>query len=324
MRRPASGRRRWRRTAFPVRRRRRSRSISFCVRHRPGRRRRRARRTLSTSRMWLGRSASGKSCSATLAYGCRVTSTMPPSRAFPMRWWSAWCAARPGDARPGIAHSRRYAGRAVGAVRGCEPPRGRVIGVWPQAAGRDVSRETFEKFEAYARCFARRADARTWSRRQRWISCGSGTFSIRPNWCASSRRGALRGSTSVRARGCPESSLLAWSTGPVTMIEPRRLRARISPQGVRIARSSMPPCSSRKAERAGGKYDVITARAVASFPQLLEISAHLSTRNTVWALPKGAKRALRNWSKRSAHGKVRSTWNRASPTRGRSSSSLQG
>ena len=42
-----------------------------------------------------------------------------------------------------------------------------------------------------------------------------------------------------------------------------------------------------KAERAEGKYDVITARAVAKLPQLLEISAHLSTTNTVWVLPKG-------------------------------------
>jgi 16S rRNA (guanine527-N7)-methyltransferase len=42
-----------------------------------------------------------------------------------------------------------------------------------------------------------------------------------------------------------------------------------------------------KAERVEGKFDVITARAVASLAKLLEISAHLSTRNTVWALPKG-------------------------------------
>jgi 16S rRNA (guanine527-N7)-methyltransferase len=32
---------------------------------------------------------------------------------------------------------------------------------------------------------------------------------------------------------------------------------------------------------------VITARAVASLPRLLEISSHLSTKKTVWVLPKG-------------------------------------
>ena len=46
-----------------------------------------------------------------------------------------------------------------------------------------------------------------------------------------------------------------------------------------------------KAERAEGKYDVITARAVAKLPQLLEISAHLSTTKTVWVLPKGRSAA---------------------------------
>jgi 16S rRNA (guanine527-N7)-methyltransferase len=42
-----------------------------------------------------------------------------------------------------------------------------------------------------------------------------------------------------------------------------------------------------KAERVEGTFDVITARAVAPLAKLLKISAHLSTRKTVWALPKG-------------------------------------
>jgi 16S rRNA (guanine527-N7)-methyltransferase len=44
-----------------------------------------------------------------------------------------------------------------------------------------------------------------------------------------------------------------------------------------------------KAERVEGRFDMITARAVAPLSQFLKISAHLSTRNTVWALPKGRK-----------------------------------
>jgi 16S rRNA (guanine527-N7)-methyltransferase len=42
-----------------------------------------------------------------------------------------------------------------------------------------------------------------------------------------------------------------------------------------------------KVERAEGTYDVITARAVANMGQLLKISAHLSTRKSLWVLPKG-------------------------------------
>ena len=42
-----------------------------------------------------------------------------------------------------------------------------------------------------------------------------------------------------------------------------------------------------RAQRERSSYDVITARAVASLSHLLEISHHLSTGKTVWALPKG-------------------------------------
>ena len=42
-----------------------------------------------------------------------------------------------------------------------------------------------------------------------------------------------------------------------------------------------------KIEKMTGQFDVITARAVAPLGRLLEMSHHLSTRNTVWALPKG-------------------------------------
>ena len=42
-----------------------------------------------------------------------------------------------------------------------------------------------------------------------------------------------------------------------------------------------------KAEQVAGQFDVITARAVASLDRLLMISTHLSTRNSLWVLPKG-------------------------------------
>jgi 16S rRNA (guanine527-N7)-methyltransferase len=42
-----------------------------------------------------------------------------------------------------------------------------------------------------------------------------------------------------------------------------------------------------KVERVAGKFDVITARAVASLDSLLRISEHLSTDKTRWLFPKG-------------------------------------
>jgi len=42
-----------------------------------------------------------------------------------------------------------------------------------------------------------------------------------------------------------------------------------------------------KVERAEGRFEMITARAVAQLGKLFEMSTHLSTRNTTWVLPKG-------------------------------------
>jgi 16S rRNA (guanine527-N7)-methyltransferase len=88
--------------------------------------------------------------------------------------------------------------------------------------------------------------------------------------------------------------------GPVTLIEPRRLRAEFLHKVCESLRLNATVFAGR-VERAEGNYDVITARAVAPLTELLKISAHLSTRNTVWALPKGrsAERELvearRSW-----------------------------
>jgi 16S rRNA (guanine527-N7)-methyltransferase len=86
--------------------------------------------------------------------------------------------------------------------------------------------------------------------------------------------------------GLPGIVLACLVAGPVTLIEPRRLRGDFLH---RVCESLQLNATVflGKAERAGGKYDVITARAVANLAKLLEISAHLSTRKSTWVLPKG-------------------------------------
>jgi 16S rRNA (guanine527-N7)-methyltransferase len=76
----------------------------------------------------------------------------------------------------------------------------------------------------------------------------------------------------------------------VTLVEPRRLRADFLHKLCASLQLNARVVHG-KAERAGGKFEVITARAVSSLERLLEISAHLSTRKTVWALPKGRSAA---------------------------------
>ncbi len=86
--------------------------------------------------------------------------------------------------------------------------------------------------------------------------------------------------------GLPGIVIACLVEGPVTLVEPRRLRAEFLhkvAESLRLDASVI--CA--KAERTAGSFDVITARAVASLENLVRISQHLSTGNTVWALPKG-------------------------------------
>ena len=86
--------------------------------------------------------------------------------------------------------------------------------------------------------------------------------------------------------GLPGIVIACLVAGPVTLIEPRRLRADFLHKLVESLQLNAKVFCG-KVERAGGEYDVITARAVAPLAKLLKISAHLSTRNTVRPLPKG-------------------------------------
>lgn len=155
-----------------------------------------------------------------------------------------------------------------------------------QAAGRPVSRETFGKLEAYV------ALLREESRRQNLISASSlGSvwerhifdsaqlvrFEPRPgaSWCD-------LGS----GAGLPGIVIACLVSGPVTLVEPRKLRAEFLHNAVESLRLSA-RVEARKAQHVTGAFDVIVARAVAPLARLLEISLHLSTGKTVWALPRG-------------------------------------
>jgi len=161
-----------------------------------------------------------------------------------------------------------------------------VIDRLEQAAGRPVSRETFEKLERYV------AALRDENKRQNLVSRGT----LEEVW----GRHILDSAQLVRyeprsdaswidigsGAGLPGIVIACLVSGPVTLVEPRRLRAEflhkvVDSLGLRAS------LLSTKAERVEGSFDVITARAVAPLGQLLKISAHLSTRKTVWALPKG-------------------------------------
>ena len=154
------------------------------------------------------------------------------------------------------------------------------------AAGQDVSRETLQKLEGYV------ALLKEESGRQNLISASS----LDQLW----ERHILDSAQLVRFEPRPSASwadigsgaglpgvvVACLVSGPVTLIEPRRLRADFLHKLTESLKLNAEVFCG-KVERAGGEYDVITARALAPVAKSLKISAHLSTGNTVWALPKG-------------------------------------
>ncbi len=163
-----------------------------------------------------------------------------------------------------------------------------MIDALERVAGRSVSRETFDRLQLYSGLLTEE------SRRQNLVSAST----IGRIW----ERHILDSAQLVRfephsgaswvdigsGAGLPGLVIACIADGPVTLIEPRKLRANflqnvIDEMGLNAA------VECRKAERAEGQFDVITGRAVAPLAQFLRISHHLSTKKTVWALPKGRK-----------------------------------
>ena len=167
-------------------------------------------------------------------------------------------------------------------------------------SGIAVSRETVERLETYV------AVLKAENQRQNLVSRGT----LEAVW----ERHILDSAQLLRFQDTPGASwvdigsgaglpgivISCLAEGPVTLVEPRRLRAAflgevIDKLGLNASVQAV------KAERASGKYEMITARAVASISKVFEISHHLSTRKSCWVLPKGK-------SARSELAEARSAW----------------
>ena len=88
--------------------------------------------------------------------------------------------------------------------------------------------------------------------------------------------------------GLPGIVVALLTEGPMTLVEPRKLRAEFLRRTAdSLGLAHRVTINAAKAERIGGAFDVITARAVASLDVLLRISLHLSTDKTRWLFLKG-------------------------------------
>jgi len=155
-----------------------------------------------------------------------------------------------------------------------------------RVTGRDVSRETIEKLEQYV------ALLKEENQRQNLVSATT----LEQVWdrhifdsAQLIRHEPFDGASWVdvgSGAGFPGIVVASLVDGPVTLIEPRRLRADFLHK-VCESLGLKATVFAGEAKRAEGRYDLITARAVAPLAKLLEISQHLSTGKSLWVLPKG-------------------------------------
>ncbi|MBA3667368.1 MAG: 16S rRNA (guanine(527)-N(7))-methyltransferase RsmG [Sphingomonas sp.] len=167
-------------------------------------------------------------------------------------------------------------------------------------AGRDVSRETFERLQRYAAMLVRANE------HQNLISADS----VAALWGRHLLDGAQLLSLANRSgrwadigsgAGLPGLVIAILSGERMTLIEPRRLRAEFLRSVVQNLGLIDVDVTAAKASKATGSFDLITARAVGKIDQLFTMTHHLSSPGTRWILPKGesAKSELddarRNW-----------------------------
>ena len=161
-----------------------------------------------------------------------------------------------------------------------------MIAAVEAASVRPVSRETFEKLGRYVdlliaengrqNLIARSTESDVWKRHiadsaqllrfappegGRWLDIGTGA-------------------------GLPGLVIAILTGDPVTLVEPRRLRAEfLERAAAELDLRVTVTCA--KVEKLTGQFDVITARAVAAADALFGMAAHLSHPGTIWILPKG-------------------------------------
>lgn len=155
-----------------------------------------------------------------------------------------------------------------------------------EAAGRAVSRETEDKLRDFERLIIDE------NRRQNLVSRGT----IDTLW----QRHIIDSAQLIRFEPMPGASWIDLGSGaglpgiviaclvdgPVTLVEPRTLRADFLGRAV-AALGLRAQVIQAKAESVRGEYDVVTARAVAPLGRLLHLSQSFSTTKTLCLFPKG-------------------------------------
>jgi 16S rRNA (guanine527-N7)-methyltransferase len=179
-------------------------------------------------------------------------------------------------------------------------PLNSVIGVLPEKLRVDVSRETFGQLERFVELLlsenkrqnliAPKSAGEVWTRH---IVDGAQLFRLAGNpgrWCDIGS-----------GPGLPGMVIAILGGRPMTLNEPRKLRAEFLRSVVSDLALPDVEIAECKVEQLEGKFDFITARAVAKLDKLFGMACHLAHSDTKWVLPKGESaqseldEALRTW-----------------------------
>ena len=152
--------------------------------------------------------------------------------------------------------------------------------------GGDVSRETFDRLDRFAQMVIAENE------RQNLVAVAS----VPDLW----ERHILDGAQLVNLAGhggswcdigsgpgLPGMVIAIVGGQPMTLVEPRKLRADFLAEAVQALGLTAVTVRRCKAEQVDRKFDFITARAVARLDKLLAITRHLAHDGTKWILPKG-------------------------------------
>ena len=163
-----------------------------------------------------------------------------------------------------------------------------VLACLPEEQRHAVPRETMERLDRFASLLVEE------NQRQNLIALGSvndlwgrhivdgaqlyGLAGDAGNWCDIGS-----------GPGLPGLVIAILGGRPMTLNEPRRLRADFLRRAIDELGLGLVEVAECKVERLSGKFDFITARAVANLDKLLGIAWHLAHSETKWILPKGEK-----------------------------------
>jgi len=169
-----------------------------------------------------------------------------------------------------------------------EVPREAILACLPTTLRENVSRETLEKLDRYASLLIEENQSQNliaatsipelWMRH---IADGAqllGVAGTSGNWCDIGS-----------GPGLPGVVIAILGGRPMVLNEPRKLRADFLRRVIANLGLDQVSVAECKVERLEGKFDYITARAVARLDKFFGMACHLAHSETKWILPKGEK-----------------------------------